>query len=84
MRASPSKASISAEGPAVEWRRLHGHQDEVRREQRRTHKAGHPWRSVDNDVIDAARKLWRLAMQRVARQADDAEQPGEVFASALL
>jgi hypothetical protein len=64
-----------ARRPAVERRWLGGDQHEVGGEQRRAHQPGDARRPVDDDVIGVAGDLRRLAMQRVARQADDAEQP---------
>ena len=61
--------------PAVERRRLRGDQHEIGGEQRRAHQAGDARRAVDDDVVGVAGELRRFAMQRVARQADDAEQP---------
>ena len=71
-------------GPAVERRRLHRDQHEVGGEQRRAHQAGDTRRPVDDDVIGVARELRRFAMERVAREADDAEQPRQGPPGALL
>ncbi len=49
MRASFRSASISAEGPTVEWRRLHRDQHQVGCEQRRAHEAGDTRQTVDHD-----------------------------------
>ena len=73
-----------AGGPAIEGRRLRGDQRRVGREQGRAHQASDARRSVDDDVIDVARDLRRLAMERVARQADDAEQARQALLGALL
>src|SRR6185437_12725382 len=70
--------------PAVEGRRLHGDQREVSGEQRRAQQCGDARRSVDNDVIGMPAELEGFAMQRVAREADDAEQAAMAPACALL
>src|SRR3546814_9710006 len=71
-------------GPAVERRRLHRDQHKVGGEQRRAHQAGDTRRPVDDDVIDVARQLRRFTVERVARQADNAEQPLQSLPAALL
>ena len=53
-------------------------------EQRRAHQTGDARWPVDDDVIGVAGQLGRFAMQRVARQADDAEQPRQPFPCPLL
>ena len=70
--------------PAVERRWLGGDQHDVGGEQRRAHQAGDARRPVDDDVIGVTRELGRFAVQRVARQADDAEQPRQSFPCPLL
>jgi hypothetical protein len=59
-------------------------EEEIGGDQRRAHQPGDTRRTVDDDVIDVARQLRSLAMQCVARKADDAEEPRKGFASALL
>src|SRR3546814_13141591 len=50
----------------------------------RAHQAGDTRRPVDDDVIDVARQLRRFTVDRVARQADNAEQPLQSLPAALL
>jgi hypothetical protein len=71
-------------GPAVEGRRLHGNQHEIGREQRRAHEASDTRRPVDDDMIGGARDLRRFTVERVTREANDAEQPWDVLARPLL
>ena len=73
-----------AGGPAVERRGLRRDQDEIGREQGRAHQAGNARRPVDDDVAGVSRELGRLAMEGVARKADDAEEPRQAFLGALL
>ena len=84
MRASCDQLQHLARGPAVERRRLRGDQHQVGGEQRRAHQPGDARRPVDDDVIGVAGEFRRLAMQRVARQADDAEQARQALPGALL
>ena len=70
--------------PAVERRGLRGDQHKVSGEQGRTHQSGDAGWPVDDDVTGISRELGRLPMQRVAREADDAEEPRQAFLGALL
>ena len=69
--------------PAVEGRRLRGDQDEIGGEQGRAQQAGDARRPVDDDVVGVAGELRRFPVQRVARQADDAEQARHGLLGAL-
>ena len=71
-------------GPAVERRRLHRDQHKIGSQQCRAHQTGDTRRSVDDDMIDVARQLWRFAVERVACQADNTEQPFQPLPAALL
>ena len=73
MRASPSSDSISAEAQPSNGDGWAGDQHEVCGKQRRAHQAGDARRAVDDDMIEIAGQLRGLAVQRVARQSDDAE-----------
>jgi hypothetical protein len=73
-----------AGGPPIERRRLRRDQDQIGGKQRRTHQTGDARRPVDNDVVGIAGEFRRLAVQRVARQPDDAEQAWEALLRALL
>jgi hypothetical protein len=48
------------------------------------HQSGDARRPVDDDVTGVSREFGRLPMQRVAREADDAEEPRHAFLGALL
>jgi hypothetical protein len=58
--------------------------DEIGREQGRAHQRGDPRRPVDQDVICVASNFRRLAMQSVARKAENAEEPWYRFLCPLL
>ena len=62
---------------------MRGDQDEIGGEQGRAQQAGDARRPVDDDVIGVAGELGRFAVQRVARQADDAEQARHGLLGAL-
>jgi hypothetical protein len=70
--------------PAIEWRGLRRHEHGIGREQRRAKQGGDARRTVDHNVIGVAGELWRFSVERVARQADHAEQPIEATPSTLL
>lgn len=70
--------------PAVERRGLRRDQHEISGEQGRTHQCGDARRPVDDDVTGVSREFGCLPMQRVAREADDAEEPRHAFLGALL
>ncbi len=83
MRASDRSASISAEAQPSSGDGCTRDQHEVGGEQRGSHQPGDARRPVDHHMIDIARQLGRLTVERVARQADDAEQARRVLAGAL-
>ena len=63
-------------GPTVERRWLHRDEHEIGGEQRRTHQAGDARWPVDHDMIGIASEFGRLPVQRIAGEANDAEQAG--------
>ena len=73
-----------ARRPAIERRGLGRNENEVGGEERRAHQPGDAGWSINDDVIGVAGEFGRFAMERVAGQADDAEQPWQAFLGALL
>src|SRR5271166_4190801 len=70
--------------PAVERRRLRRYQHKIGGKQSRTHQSGDAGRPIDDDVAGVSREIGRFPMQRVARKADDAEEPRQTLLGALL
>ena len=73
-----------ARRPAIERRWLGRNENEVGGEERRAHQPGDAGWSINDDVIGVAGELGRFAMERVAGQANDAEQSRQAFLGALL
>src|SRR6185437_3513094 len=67
-----------------EGRRLVRNEDRVGREQRRAQQGGDARRTAGDDMIGMTSKLRRFAVERVARQADDAEQTRVAASGALF
>ena len=70
--------------PAVERRWQYRDEDEVCCEERGAHQPGDARRPVDDDVIDAARQLGRVAMECIACEPDRAEQTRQALRGALF
>ena len=62
---------------------MRGDQDEIGGEQGRAQQAGDARRAVDDHVVGVTGELRRLPVQRVARQADHAEQARHGLLGAL-
>ena len=76
--------SISPDARPSNARRLRWDQHKVGGEKGRTHQSSDARWPVDDDVKGVSRELVRLVVQRVAREADDAEEPRHAFLGALL
>ena len=70
--------------PAVERRRLGGDQHKVSGEQGRTHQSGDARRPVDDDAMGVSRELGSIPVERVAREADETDEPRHAFLGARL
>lgn len=71
-------------GPTVECRWLHRDKRQVGGDQRRAHQPGDTRRAIDDNMVHAGSLHPCFQVQRLAGQADDAEQTGQARLGALF